>query len=76
MINKTIKDHNLTGIEAEKFRSEPNQNWLEETVNNLGLTDYNFNEFPALGLGHPPEVRKQPNQYCPHPKANKKQKKK
>ena len=75
VVNKTIKDHNLTGIEAEKFRSEPNQNWLEETANNLGLTDYNRNEFPGQHLGLPPEEKVNYHQYS-RTRDNKKQRKK
>ena len=75
VVNQTIKDRNLIGIEAEKFKSEPNQNWIQATVEKLGLPDYNINEFPALGLGHPPEERINYNQYS-RPRASKKLKKK
>ena len=75
IINQTIKDHKLVGLEAEKFKSEPNQNWLKATANKLGLPDCNVNEFPALNLGHPPEERLNYDRYS-LPRASKKSKRK
>ena len=74
IINQTIKYHNLVGLEAEKFKLKPNQDWLKATADRL-LPDCDINEFPSLNLGLPPEEKTNYNRYS-HPRADKKQKRK